>query len=440
VQAERLLSEAITGFEAGGDHLGAGEAMARQARVLWYRGETARSRRLVVSAIAMLEREPPGPGLADAYLEMGKEVWTSGRPAEALDWLQRAMDLAERAGADDIRQRALQYRGCVRDEIGDLGGLQDVRESVELGLRLGLGRGTALAYGNLGAELFELEGPAAGMRAMQAGLELCEQRGITEVAHWLSVSVVECLFDLGRWDEAMGLADRLLARHQDLAESYEGVSLTARKAHILACRGAVAEAAELERRFLPRARDIGDPQVVSNAFAIAAFIEQAGGDLDAALGLVAELERATRDGPSCYRADPLPIVSRICLAAGAPELAEPFLAGADAPAARYQHCLSTARAVLAEARGDLDAAADRYDQASAGWRHFGVVLEHAQALLGLGRCATRLGRPSARDPLDEAAELFGQLRAPGLLAETGHWRLQAAEPIGRPRGGPRRRS
>jgi len=163
----------------------------------------------------------------------------------------------------------------------------------------------------------------------------------------------------------------------------------------------VAEAAELERRFLPRARDIGDPQVVSNAFAIAAFIEQAGGD---------------------------------------PELAEPFLAGADAPAARYQHCLSTAGAVLAEARGDLDAAADRYDQASAGWRRFGVVLEHAQALLGLGRCATRLGRPWARDPLDEAAELFGQLRAPGLLAETGHWRLQAAEPIGRPRGGPRRRS
>ena len=291
VQAEELLGQAIAGFQARGDHLGAGEAMARQARVLWYRGETASARRLVGDAIALLEREPPGAGLADAYLEMGKEVWTSGRPAEALDWLQRAMDLAGRVGADDIRQRALQYRGCARDELG---GLDDVRESVDLGLRLGLGRGTALAYGNLGAELFELEGPAAGMRAMRAGLEFCGQRGIGEVAHWLSVSVLECLFDLGRWDEALELADQLLERHRDLAESYEGVSLTARKAHILACRGQVEEAAALKARFLPRSRDIGDPQVVSNALAIAAFIEQADGDPGAALRLVEELEHAPR--------------------------------------------------------------------------------------------------------------------------------------------------
>jgi hypothetical protein len=73
-----------------------------------------------------------------------------------------------------------------------------------------------------------------------------------------------------------------------------------------------------------------------------------------------------RDGPSCYRADPLPVVARIGAAAGRPELAGRFLAGADAPAARYRHCMAAARAVLAEAAGDLPAAADRYDDAAAG--------------------------------------------------------------------------
>jgi len=173
--------------------------------------------------------------------------------------------------------------------------------------------------------------------------------------------VVECLFDLGCWDEALELADQLLARHRDLDQPYEGVSLTARKAHILACRGAVAEAVALKDRFLPRGRDIGDPQVTSNVLPIAAFIEQTGGSTDAAVALVEELEGATRDGPACYRADPL--------------------------------------------------------------RQFGVVLEQGQALLGAGRCATRLGDSDPEGPdsgaaLGRARTIFEGLGATALTAET----------------------
>jgi hypothetical protein len=77
--------------------------------------------------------------------------------------------------------------------------------------------------------------------------------------------------------------------------------------------------------------------------------------LDAALGLVEELRgSATRDGPGHYRADPCPSWPHLCRRrrAGAGR-ADPRLA--DAPAARYRHCVGTARAVLAEAAGDLPA-------------------------------------------------------------------------------------
>ena len=163
--------------------------------------------------------------------------------------------------------------------------------------------------------------------------------------------------------------------------------------------------------------------MTSNVLPIAAFIEQAGGSLDAALALVEELEGATRDGPACYRADPLPLVARICRAADQPELAERFLAGADAPAARYRHCLATAHAVLAETKGDLEVAVDRYTAAAEGWRNFGVVLEQGQALLGAGRCATRLGGagpagPGAGAALSRARAIFESLGATTLAAET----------------------
>jgi class 3 adenylate cyclase len=145
--------------------------------------------------------------------------------------------------------------------------------------------------------------------------------------------------------------------------------------------------------------------------------ELATGDLGAALRLIEELEQATRDGPGCYRADPLPIVARICRRAARPELAERFLDGADTPAARYQHSLTSARAVLAETHGDLDLAAALYSDAGERWRGFGVVLEQAQALLGLARCAARGARTADGEPLAAARRLLGSLGATALVAD-----------------------
>jgi tetratricopeptide (TPR) repeat protein len=420
-QAEQLFSQAIAEFQARGDRLGAGDAMVQQAKLFWQQGETARSRSTVVAALDLLEREPPGRELAAAYLEMGKDILTSGRPAKALDWLRKALVLADRLGADEIRQQALQYRGAARGEIGDLRGLDDVRESVALGMQLGLGREAALAHANLGAELFEFEGPAAALQAAEAGIALAEQRGIAELARWLSVSTVECLVELGQWDAAMRLADQLLSQHPDLSESYGGVGLIATKAYLLCYRGAGDEAGKHKEWFLSRGRHIGDLQIVAQVLTIAALVEQASGDLTAAIQLVEELERVTRDGPACYRAMPLPEVARLCKAAGMPGLIQQFLEGADAPAARYQHCLVTARAVLAEAQGDLEEAANRYADAGDRWKSFEVLLEHGHALLGLGRCAARLGHSGARDHLLEARRIFTELDARPLLAETDDW-------------------
>jgi class 3 adenylate cyclase/tetratricopeptide (TPR) repeat protein len=423
-QAEQLFAQAIAEFQARGDRLGAGDAMVRQAKIFWQQGETARSRSTVIGALDLLEQESPGRELAAAYLEMGKDILTSGRPAEALDWLRKAVALADRLGADDIRQQALQYRGAARGETGDLRGLDDVRESVALGLQLGLGREAALAHANLGAELLEFEGPAAALQATEAGLALAEQRGIAELGQWLSASTVECLVDLGQWDAAMRLADQLLRQHPDLAKSYGGVGLIATKAYLLCYRGAGDEAGKHKEWFLSRGRHIGDLQIVAQVLTIAALVEQTRGDLTAATQLVEELERVTRDGPACYRANPLPDVARLCKAAGIPGFIQQFLKGADSPAARYQHCLVTAQAVLDEAQGDLEEAANRYTDAGGRWKDFGVVLEHGQALLGLGRCRAQLGHSDARDRLLDARGIFSQLGAGPLLAETDDWLQQ----------------
>jgi hypothetical protein len=83
-------------------------------------------------------------------------------------------------------------------------------------------------------------------------------------------------------------------------------------------------------------------------------------------------------------------------AAEEPELTERFLAGADALAARYRHCVAAAHAVLAGTKGDLEVARARHAAAADGWGTFGVVLEQGHALLGWA--AARRGSEARRRP------------------------------------------
>ncbi len=88
------------------------------------------------------------------------------------------------------------------------------------------------------------------------------------------------------------------------------------------------------------------------------------------------------------------------------------------PSPLREHALVSARAYLAEAAGDHNAAAHFYQQAADRWQQFGNVPERAYALLGQGRCLSALGKPDAQDPLRQARELFAAIGYRPALAET----------------------
>jgi tetratricopeptide (TPR) repeat protein len=375
----------------------------------------------LTAAVQLLEREPPGPQLAWAYAEMASHGVTTGRTAAALEWADKAIALAGQVGADEARQRALQQRCAARTDIGDLAGLEDLQEALELGLRLGLARPTASAYANLTEELLIAEGPQAALRTYQVGLEYCRQRGIQDAAVWLRMELVDLLVDLGDWDQALTVADEVLAWHQAQGGGYVDIFVQAQKARVQLLRDEPAAAAALAEQFLPRARANGDPQILVAAFPVAALAAQGRGDLDAGIGLVEELYEATREGPVRYRAFPLPDVVRLCVAAHQLSLAQRLLDGVEVRAARLQHCVATARAVLTEAQEDPASALRLHADAAERWRSYGSVPEHGYALLGMGRCLVRLGHHQARDRLLEARAIFARLGGRRLLAETDRW-------------------
>jgi hypothetical protein len=107
-------------------------------------------------------------------------------------------------------------------------------------------------------------------------------------------------------------------------------------------------------------------------------------------------------------------------------VAESLLADEDrVTSTRGRYCLLTARALLSEASGDLRTALDRFDEAGLRWKEYGFRLEHGNALQGAARCRLALGEDAA-SLVDEARQIFAELRADPLAAEADSWMSQTS--------------
>jgi class 3 adenylate cyclase len=113
-----------------------------------------------------------------------------------------------------------------------------------------------------------------------------------------------------------------------------------------------------------------------------------------------------------------PTTVRTALGIGGPDFAERLLEGMQPFCPFAENMLLSASASIMEARDDLKAAATAYADAATRWEAFGVIVEHAFARLGLGRCLVRLDRRSdAEAAIATARALFASLHAEPHVAE-----------------------
>ena len=80
--------------------------------------------------------------------------------------------------------------------------------------------------------------------------------------------------------------------------------------------------------------------------------------------------------------------------------------------------MAAVNAALAESRGDASGRCG-YTAAAERCAGFGMVVEHAFARLGEGRCRVRLSRPAeAAGTLEQARAMFSSMGAAPAIAET----------------------
>jgi class 3 adenylate cyclase/tetratricopeptide (TPR) repeat protein len=408
--------EAIAQFHLQGDMVGAGEAMARSALPLWVQGKTAQAAATETAAVELLETRPPGSALVVAYSYAASAAQNLGHWAEALERSEKALRLAEQLRDQRGTSAALCNRGYVRCEQGDLAGLDDLQDALNIALSQNMGKEASEAYGALSDLLWWIKGPPSAIESNKQGLAFAQRRGLVDDALLIKASNIWVLFDAGDWERLLGDADSVLDEASDRPQL--GAMVLPYRALVLALRGATDAAAALEQEFLPLARQIGDLQVLVPALTAAAVVRASVGHRGATQELATEFSDATHDRTG-WRARRLPEMLRALFATGQHETAKQLLVDeTDVGMTRDRHSAVTAHALVAEAGGHIGRARNLYQEAAQRWADYGFVLEEGQAHLGLARCLIALGdREAATEPLKNARAIFSRLRAIPLIEE-----------------------
>jgi hypothetical protein len=233
---------------------------------------------------------------------------------------------------------------------------------------------------------------------------------------------VVALTDLGSLDQAMSLAEELARRLEETGNVLALLEVRSAQLRALSMRGELEAAAALGQWVAERARQIAHPHVLAFAYPPAAALRAARGDAPGARALLAELSNASPAREVASYAANLASAIRAALAADAPGLAVGLANALEPRHQLQQHAVVTARALLAEHRGQHAEAASLFADAAGRWEQFEMPWERAQALLGQGRCLLALGQP-ATVPLRAARDIFASLSAGPVL--TGVDRLLA---------------
>jgi class 3 adenylate cyclase/tetratricopeptide (TPR) repeat protein len=415
-EAAEALEEAVASFRARGEISAAASAMGTLSLVFSTLGDP-RTWTLPAEALEPLEPLGPSPEFVGALTEVARVGALQGRLEDAISVADRALELASVLGLARPA-RALGYRGLALAARGDAGGLEDLREAIELATDAGQGREVALLHNNLGVLLWAFEGPRASLEVLREGIAYAKPRGLTEALDLLAESSLNALVDAGEHEEALTLVAEIVSRLEASGDVFDLTSARAAQVRVFASRGQGDEVTEVLEGLVPAARGIEEPQMVVVGLGSAALVRAGLGQGEAA-ALLTELESfpGARDNP--HYPILLPAMVRAALQIGEPALAQRLVTGLEPRYPYAEHALVAANAALTESGGDLQAAADAYADAADRWERLGVVTEQAFALLGQGRCLVGLSRPTEAAPvLQHAREIFEGLRAAPALAET----------------------
>jgi serine phosphatase RsbU (regulator of sigma subunit)/class 3 adenylate cyclase len=237
----------------------------RSARAAWAGGDTPRGLRLCQEGLKAVASAPESPGMALLTHEAARAYLFNGLPDQARPLGFQALAIAERLGAVDVQADALATLGLLHVQSSNEA-IELLQRAVELAESAGLLSQAARAHVNLAATLAGYGDARGALDHYRSAAELHRQRG-DMAGQLLGLSgVTESLLGLAEFaqvESTFSTMSRLLAQVTDPSPAEFLFRLS--QVVLLRFRGELAPAAKLLRTLLADARQRDDLYIVIEA-------------------------------------------------------------------------------------------------------------------------------------------------------------------------------
>ncbi len=394
---EEALLAARDAFGARGEREPAAEAELLLGELAFLGGRGGERAAHLERARALVAGAAPSPVKAAVARGRMAHLAMANRHAEAREAATEVLAMARELGLPELEADALGTIGLARVDAGDAGGLADLEAAIETFEREGT---PGISWHlNLAYALAALGDLARCFQTWEAAARLAERFGSMRALRSIQLQRVAEHFWTGRWDQAVGVVDALVASPGGEGHYLEWECRVWR-GRIRLARGDLDGALADSAAALELARRTADPMALNPACAFRACALLAAGREGAARAMTGELLAGL--GGSLPGAE-LSADLGIALASLGHPLA--LLDRCGLPPSPW---LGAARALIA---GEPARAADLYAR-------IGARPEEAGARLAAARLALRAGRHAeAEAELDAAASFYREVEAHARLAE-----------------------
>jgi DNA-binding CsgD family transcriptional regulator/tetratricopeptide (TPR) repeat protein len=205
------VRQAVDHWRRAGNERREADALVAMSAVMSALGRTEDSMQPIARAIELLERQPPGTELAQAYIRMTSAHMLARQRDAAAAWGAKAIALTTELADPTLKGRALIEAGIADVMDGRFEGLRLVNQAIDLGRTHRLPGLVAAGLMQIGSGCGEMRRYDLAVPACVEGVDVARTHHIETNRRYTQAWLARCRFDLGEWDDAERQAHDALA-------------------------------------------------------------------------------------------------------------------------------------------------------------------------------------------------------------------------------------